>query len=262
MATLTAPEKAMTAEDAERLMLQYKKSMDLRLRNELVVHYQSLAQRVAMRMRPALSQHLQYEDLVSQGMIALIDSVEKFAPDKGVKFEQYASIRIRQSIIDYLRKQGWLPRRVRLASKDISQAHKELCNTLMREPTQKELAEYLNISLASLSKSLSEISNFEMLSFEEFLENVCHSNAPQSPGIGDTYEPDGKIMQDELREILKGSIDLLTDQERLVISLYYYENLKLSEIAGILKVSDQRTSQIHTKAIKKLRSRIEEYMKG
>lgn len=250
------------AVDPISLMQQYQECRDVKIRNELVMHYSYIAKTVAMQMRGIASNYAQLEDVVNQGIITLIDCIEKYDPAKGIKFESYAFMRVRGAVIDFVRKQDWLPRRVRLTAKNISEAHDKLCNQLLREPTQQELADYLNMPLATLAKYYSEMSNSVMLSFEGLIQNVNQMGDLLENFMDEDSVPENSIFRRELRETLQEAIDTLSERERLVITLYYYEHLKLSDIAKVLEVSDQRVSQINSKAILKLKYKMEKYMKG
>lgn len=251
-----------TVEDPVSLMKEYKETGNIELRNQLVMNYSYIAKTVAVQMRGISSNYAQVEDIVNQGIITLIDCVERFDINKGIKFESYAFMRIRGAIIDFVRKQDWLPRRVRLTAKNISAAHDELCNELMREPTQQEIADRLGMPLDKLTKYYSEISNSVLLSFEGLIQNVNQMGDLLENFLTDDSLPEKNIFKQELRETLKDAIDSLSERERLVVTLYYYENLMLSDIAKILNVSDQRVSQINSKAVMKLRNKMENYMKG
>lgn len=244
------------------LMKRYQEQRDVDTRNELVMYYSYIARSVATQMRGISTNYAQMEDIVNQGVLTLIDCVEKFDPAKGIKFESYAFMRVKGAVIDFVRKQDWLPRRVRLTAKQIASAHDALCSELMREPTQKELADRLGISIDQLAKHYSEISNSVMLSFEGLIQNVSQMGEALEDVSDEESGAENNIFRQELRDTLRGAIDSLTERERLVVTLYYYEHLKLSDISKILGVSDQRVSQINSRAIKKLKSVMEQYMKG
>lgn len=258
----TVVEENQTVENPIELMSLYKENHSIELRNQLVMHYSYITRTVAVQMRGISSNYAQIEDIVNQGVMTLIDCVEKFDPEKGIKFESYAFMRVRGAIIDFVRKQDWLPRRVRLTAKTIAAAHDHLCNELMREPTQQEIADYLKMPMDKLNKNLGEISNAVMLSFEGIIQNVSQNGGMLEKFLDEDSVPENNVFRKEMRDILKQAINDLSERERLVITLYYYEHLKLSEIAKVLKVSDQRVSQINSKAIMKLRYVMEKYVKG
>lgn len=248
-------------EDPISLMTRYKATGDVKLRNELVLHYSYIARVIAVQMQGVFANYAQMEDVVNEGVIALIGCVEKFDVSKGIKFESYAFMRVRGSVIDFVRKQDWLPRRVRQATKDIFAAHDGLCNELMREPTHQEIAERMNMPLKSLYKYYSEVSNSVMLSFEGIIQNAAQKEELLESFTDHNPPPDSNIYQQELKQELKNAIDTLTDNERLAVTLYYYEHLKLSNISKVIGVSEQRVSQILSKAIQKLRSKMNNYIK-
>jgi RNA polymerase sigma factor for flagellar operon FliA len=262
MSQVIDKKNAQSLFDPKQCFDAYWQSKDSELRNQLVLHYSYIAKSVAMQMRGIFSRYAQIEDIVQQGMITLIDCVEKFDPSKEVKFESYAFMRVKGAVIDFVRKQDWVPRRVRKTARDIALATEQLSNQLMREPTEQEIMDYLDISEAELKKNYHEISTAVMLSFEAILEN----SAQWEPGFGMTQEemnlPEGRLFQEELRQVLIEAIDSLTERERLVVSLYYYERLRFSDIAKVLEVSESRVCQIHTKVILKLKESMEAYMKG
>lgn len=244
------------------LMRQYKQTESLSLRNELVMHYSYIARTVACQMRGIFNSYAQQEDIVNQGVLTLIDCVERFDLQKGIKFETYAYMRVRGGVIDFVRKQDWLPRRVRMTARGITAAHDELCGTLLREPTHKEVARHMGISEDVLAKNYGEIANSVIFSFEELLQTAGQSGSLAERSTGEDTLPESSLSRGELRQVLRDAIEALSERERLVISLYYYENLRLSDIASVLQVTEQRISQINSRAVAKLREPLEKYMKG
>lgn len=259
---INTAECKLDIDNVDILMDRYIKSRDIDVRNDLVMRYSYIAQTVAAQMRGITSNYAQMEDIVNQGIITLIDCVEKFDKSKGVKFETYAFMRIRGSVIDFIRKQDWLPRRVRKTAKDIAAAYDFLSNQLMRDPTPKEISEYLKITEEDLNRHYSEISNSVVLSFEGVIQNANQINTSIEANFSDTALPEDNIFKQELKSTLMEAIDSLSEKEKTVVSLYYNENLKLVEIANILNVSESRVCQIHSKAIIKLKSKMENYMRG
>lgn len=258
----STPEREKQSMELASLMLEFKENNDPELRNQLVLGYSYIAKSVAVQMRGIFQNYAQMEDVVNEGILTLMDCIAKFDPGKGIKFESYAFMRVRGAVIDFVRRQDWLPRRVRVNAKSIAAAHDLLCNELMREPTQQELADRLDMPLDTLSHHYSEISNSVMLSFEGLIQNVNQMGDILENSIDENAVPETTVFQSELRAALKDAIDSLSERERLVISLYFFEHLKLSEIAGILEVSEQRVSQINTRAVLKLRQKLEAYVKG
>ena len=247
--------------DAADLMDRYRETGDIELRNELILRYQYIARTVAQQMRGITSGYAEVEDIVNQGVLTLIDCVERYDPEKEAKFETYAFLRVRGAIIDFVRKQDWRPRRVRKNAKDVAAAYDRLSNELMREPTDKEISKHLGITEKELQRHYVEQSRALVLSFENLLENAAQAEVLQSTGDVEEH-PEQNLFKKELERELADAIDSLTERERLVVSLYYYENLKLAEIAEVLGVSESRVSQIHAKAINKMTTIMDKYMKG
>lgn len=258
---------AVVPQESEKTRLLHEKldsylaSPTVEKRNELVVEYGYIPKAIAAQMRGITSSYAQLEDIVNQGYLTLIECVEKYDPSKGMKFESYAFMRIKGANIDFVRKQDWLPRRVRKTSRDINAAYDELAGTLLREPTTKELAEHIGEDEAFINKHYREMSNSVLLSFEMLLQGAVQDDADDTPA-GEERLPEANLMRTELRRVLAEAIDALNERERLVISLSYYEHLKLAEIADIIKVSEARVCQTRAKAILKLRDSMQAYMKG
>ncbi len=244
-----------------KMLLKYKENPSQALRNDIVMEYLYIPKVVASQMRGYTAAFAQVEDMVNQGVITLIECIDKYEFDKGLSFETYAYAKIKCANIDYLRKQDWLPRRVRKTAKDISKAYDELANKFMREPTIEEIAENLEVQPDIIKKHNSEIANSVMLSFEMILQGVSTDNNMADIPLCSS-SPEEAIFAEELREQLKKAIDSINSRERTVISLYYYEHLRLAEIADIIGVSQSRVCQIHKNAIQKMRNVLETYMKG
>lgn len=252
---------AHTQCDPDELMEIYQKTHDVEIRNKLVMHYSSIAKTVAFQMRGVFGDYAQIEDIVNQGIIALIDCVERFDINKQVKFKTYAYLRVRGAVIDFVRKQDWIPRRIRVASKNINATHDDLCNELMREPTNSEIAQRMGISIETLNKHYSEISGAVTLSFEGSLQGFNSIENSVADFIDSQESADSDLYAQELKDVIKESISSLTQREQQVISLYYYDELKQAEIARVLSVSEQRVSQIISKAILKMKNKVEKYVK-
>lgn len=255
--------KCGTAEQvtAEKLWLRYGKDREIAVRNELIRQYSYLVRCIALK----LVGHYQYfnymDDIVSEGLIALMDAVQKFDRTKNVKFETYASIRIRGAMIDFIRKQDCFPRRLKKMARDINEADEELYRRLGREPTDRELAEYLKMDLGSYEKTLAETSSLNILSFEEIVYEKGMEDLKLHGADDSIAGPEQAMAEKELKDMLAQNIELLDEKEKTVISLYYKEQLKIKDISGILGISDSRVSQIHSSALRKLRRSLEEYLK-
>ena len=236
---------------------QYHATKDINIRNKIIEEYSYLVKIIALKMRGIYQQYGDVEDIVNEGIIALMDAIEKFDISKNTKFETYASIRIKGSIIDYVRKQDWVPRKVKSDYKLIKEAEDILNNKLGRPPRDDEIAGYLKIDMNEYNKIISNASGSTMLSFEELIEEANFSEF----GIrGHHQQPENEIELKELRKILVESVSKLNEKEKLIISLYYKEELKLKEIAQILEISNSRVSQIHTAALQKLEKSVQSYL--
>ena len=237
----------------------YKKQRTTENRNEIVLIYTGLVKKIVYRFKGSYNNFGQLDDMVNQGMIVLIDAVEKFDPDMGNKFETFATLKIRGAVIDFMRKQDWVPRSQRSLSKVLEETYGELYAALEREPTEKEIAEKMNISEANLQKILQQRHNSIVLSYEEAINEKMMEVSPLITEERADDSPESTILMDELKSKLGEAIDQLKEKERLVVSLYYYENLKLKEIAEVLGVTESRVSQIHSQAMIKMRNRLKNY---
>ncbi len=245
----------MENNDNETLLEDYSRGHDEELRNEIVLKNLGLVRSCAISMRNLYLKSGDIDDIVNEGVIALMGAIETFDPTKGAKFETYASLKIRGAIIDYLREQDWVPRHIRKFARELDNANKELFNLYGRPPTNGELAEHLQITEEKLLRMMAESSSAVTLSFEELLyEDNFEENIQGSAGTEE------KLLSDERRKIIAEAVDSLNFKERQVIMLYYYKNMKYSDIAKVLGVSQSRVSQIHTKATLTLKARLEPYM--
>ncbi len=252
----------MTTDDdggTARLWVEYKKTGERRLRDQLIVLYSPLVKYVAARVAVGLPQHVDGSDLVSYGIIGLIDAIDRFSPDRQVKFETYAIPRIRGAIIDELRAIDWVPRSVRAKARAVEQAYASLEATLLRTPTDAEVAAELEMSESDLQDILRQISFVGVAALDEVF--MVGGDRTDRTTLGDTI-PDATagpvaLFEDkESKEILAQAIMQLGERERTVLSLYYYEGLTLAEIGDILGVTESRVCQIHTKAVLQLRGRL------
>lgn len=240
------------------LLEEYSMSGDVAVRNEIVLKNLGLVRACAISLRNTYIKYGEIDDVVNEGVIALMDAIESFDPTKGAKFETYASLKIRGAIIDYVRKQDWIPRPVRKFARDLDNANTILYNQYNRAPTNAELAEYLNISEEKLLHGMSDASNTVTLSFEELLYEDNFDDAyVQTPD-----STDSRLLREELRAVIAKAIDSLKEKERQVITLYYYKSMKYSDIAKVMGVSESRICQINTKAMLSLKATLEPYIKG
>lgn len=237
----------------------YKKTGSIELRNEIVLQYTDLVKKIVLRFKGSYNNFGQLDDMVNQGMIALINAVEKFDAELGNKFETFASLKIRGSIIDFMRKQDWVPRSQRSLSKVLEDTFGELYVQNGREPTENEIADKMGITIVNLQKILEQRHNSFVLSYEEAINEKMMEVSPLVTNQRKDESPESQILYDELKLKLGDAIDQLKEKERVVVSLYYYENLKLREIAEILGVTESRVSQIHSQAIIKMKTRLKNY---
>lgn len=237
------------------LWKQYCESKDPVLREKLIMEYSYLIKFIAGRLNIYFGSNVEYDDLVGYGVFGLIDAIDKFDLNKGVKFETYASLRIRGSIIDSIRELDWVPRSLRQKHKELEKAYAELENELGHSATDSEVAHKLGISVDEFYKLLNDVNVASMVSLEEFLEQNYEIGFDNKTESGDD-RPEKYIEKNELRDILADAINKLPEKEKTVISLYYFEELTLKEISAIMKVSESRISQLHTKAIMRLRGKL------
>jgi len=244
-------------EISEELWDKYQQTKSINIRNKILTAYLYIVTVNAKRMSAVYKNKAELEDIVNQGVIALIECVDRFDWRRGVQFDTFASIRVRGSIIDYLRKQDWIPRDIRKMSLKIENAYLELQAKLNGPPTDEEVADCLGMKMDEYKKILSQANSLIMLSYEELLSDVGGFKEPTSS----IKAPEQKIQENELADMITSTIDNLNEKERLIISLYYYEELSLKEIAAILSITPSRVSQIHTKALLKMKHTLSDYIK-
>jgi RNA polymerase sigma factor for flagellar operon FliA len=243
------------------LWQEYKANNATEARERLILHYAPLVKFVAGRVATGLPQSIEQADLVSYGMFGLIDAIDKFEPARGFKFETYAISRIKGSIIDELRSIDWVPRSVRAKARAIERAYSKLENEHRRTPEDHELAAELEMSAEELARVLAQVSFVGLVALDELLSVGGGDHGPSTVGdmIADYgSDPVEAFEVDEMKQIVAGAINRMSDRERLVLTLYYYEGLTLSEIGEVLGVTESRICQIHTKAILQLRARLSE----
>jgi RNA polymerase sigma factor FliA len=244
---------------ADELWADYKSTGSRELRDKLIVRYSPLVKYVAGRVSVGLPHTIEQCDLVSYGIFGLIDAIEKFDNERSIKFETYAITRIKGAIIDELRSIDWVPRSVRAKARSVEQAYASLEATLLRTPTDAEVAAELDISEQDLQDILRQISFVGVAALDEVF--LVGGDRSERTTLGDTIPdaaagPVAMFEDKESKEILAQAIMQLGDRERTVLSLYYYEGLTLAEIGEILGVTESRVCQIHTKAVLQLRGRL------
>jgi RNA polymerase sigma factor for flagellar operon FliA len=233
---------------------------DKRLRDRLILTYAPLVKYVAGRLGSGLPAHVDEGDLVSYGLLGLIGAIERYEPERDVKFETYAIARIKGSIIDELRALDWVPRSVRARARDIERAIAELERRLHRAPSDEEIAEKVGISVEELDDLLTDISRSSIAALDELW--TVNTGGGDQVALIDTIEdtdaadPQGSLSQTEMKEAIGEAIARLPEREKLVVTLYYYEELTLREIGDVLGVTESRVSQLHTKAILRLKARL------
>ena len=251
--------KAQTKKIDTLIWEKYEQTRDINLRNEILRSYLYIVSCSIKKMWVSFGSSEDIEDMTSQGVIELINCIERYDWRKGVQFDSYASIRIRGSIIDYIRKNDWVPRDVRKKAKLLNDTYQDMQSQLGRAPSDKELESRLNISESEINKIRCDELSFNVLAFEELLYNN-EITSLEIPDNEMAMYPDNVLLENEFKDKLAEYIDELDEKEKMVISLYYYEELKLKEIAFILGLTASRVSQIHSKALVKLKKRIESYI--
>jgi RNA polymerase sigma factor for flagellar operon FliA len=245
-------------DNKEKLWQLYSATKSPEIKEKLILEYAHLVKFVAGRMVIHIGQHVEYDELIGNGVFGLIDAIDKFDPDKGVKFETYASLRIRGSIIDNIRKMDWVPRTLRQKNKQMETAYAQLEETLGREPTDQELADKLSLSLPETQELMRKSSVLALVSLDDFLEQ--NYETPFNGLTSSTQDsPESRAERRERQAMLGDAINKLSEKEKLVVSLYYFEDLTLKEISCIMRVSESRVSQIHSKAISRLSAKLGRY---
>lgn len=249
----------MRAEEREMLWEAYRKNPSPELREKIILEYAQLVKVVAGRLSMYLGYNVEYDDLVSYGIFGLIDAIDKFDLNKDVKFETYASLRIRGAILDQIRKMDWIPRTVRQKQKKIDEAIKQIEMRTGKNALDEEIADELGLSESELNTWQSQLKVTNVVSLNEFLEQGSEPvmDARQNSHF---IQPEDLIQENELKEVLQEALELLTEKEKKVILLYYYEDLTLKEISQLLEVSESRVSQLHTKALQKMRGKMGKYL--
>jgi RNA polymerase sigma factor for flagellar operon FliA len=248
-----------TSADTQSLWLEFRRTQDKGLRDRLILTYAPLVKYVAGRLGSGLPAHVDESDLVSYGLLGLISAIERYDPERDIKFETYAMARIKGAIIDELRALDWVPRSVRSRAREIERAITELESRFGRAPTDEEIAQKIGITTEELEESLTDISRSSIAALDELWSG---SGEGDQVSLLDTIEdtsgprPAEALDETELREALADAIARLPEREKLVVTLYYYEELTLREIGEVLGVTESRVSQLHTKAVLRLKARL------
>jgi RNA polymerase sigma factor for flagellar operon FliA len=253
-------ETNVKAVELRELWRRYKVEGDDKARERLVVAYSPLVKFIAGRMASGLPSHVEESDLISYGLLGLIGAIERFDMEREIKFETFAVARVKGAIIDELRSLDWVPRSVRARARQVEKAHATLEAKLQRSPTDEEMADKLEMTVEEFQGVLLEIANSSVLALDD-LWTFADPEGGSQVSILDTIQdpaavdPESEAAASELKDRLADAIESLPERERLVIALYYYENLTLREIGEVLGVTESRVSQLHTKAVIGLRSR-------
>lgn len=245
--------------DVSALWARYKVEDDSAARDALILNYSPLVKYVAGRLASGLPQSVDTADLISYGIFGLIDAIQKFDPERAIKFETYAIARIKGAIIDELRALDWVPRSVRSRAREIESSYIALENRFKRVPSDSEVANHMGVTIKDYHAILTKLSYTSVVSFEELWVGGDKEEGQSALGSikDDSAEDPVAIFESvEIKDILAGAIERLPEREKTVIALYYYEGLTLKEIGQVLGVTESRVSQLHTKAVLRLRARL------
>ena len=244
----------MSTVDKQKLWDEYRKKRTPDLREKIIIEYAGLVKVVAGRLSIYLGYNVEYDDLVGYGTFGLIDAIDKYDFDKGVKFETYASVRIRGAILDQIRKMDWIPRTLRQKQKKVDAAYKKIELETGRPATDEEIARELEITLDELDDWQNQTKVSNLISLDDYMEQG--ETKVEIASSEDYVQPEKVVEQQALKQILLDALEMLTEKEKKVIVFYYYEELTLKEISSILEVTESRVSQLHTKALQKLRNKL------
>ena len=248
--------------DDRSLLELYQRTGDQELKWMLVLRYTQLVRRIALQASGLYSSFAQLDDIIQEGLLVLLNAVDKFDLSKNVKFETYVSTRLRGMIVDLARRQDWLPRQVRQKAVKLNRATDELAGNLGRVPTSDEVAQYMGLTREQYDAVLSETAVSSLVSFEAVLDS-CGNATEKFLSQGEQSDPTEEEYQDqELHQVLEQGIASLRENERMVLSLYYEKELNMKEIAQVLGVSAARVSQIHSRALQHLRVHMKQYMQA
>ncbi len=241
----------------EKDIALYQKTKSIQLRNELLEQSLPLIRKVAKQTRNLYVNHLEFDDVVSVGILSMLDCFEQYDESKGLSFEAFAYTKMRFKLIDELGLNGFIPRRARQEAQQIQKAYETLANQLMREPSDQELAEFMHKDLSEISRNHQEMAWSQLLSFEEMSETYGDKDLIDQTSLN----PEQVFFKKEMSLQVTEALKKLSEKEQILISLYYYENCKLKEIGEIFEVSEARASQMHAQAIKKLKMILQEELR-
>jgi RNA polymerase sigma factor for flagellar operon FliA len=253
----------LSKKELEMIWKQYKEKKDETAREKLIIYYSPLAKYVAGRIASNLPKSIDVQDLIQTGILGLIDAIEKFDPTRDIKFETYAISRIKGAILDGLRSLDWLPRTLRFKVKEIDRVYAELETKLNRPPTEEEIAAAMGITLDELQQIMSEARFSSIVALEDTLsglETEDDMTVYQKVADAEAVDPFEAIENKEVKERLIEAIQMLSEKERKVIILYYYSGMTLKEIGELLNVTESRASQLHSKAISRLKTLLKDLL--
>ncbi|ASR47941.1 MULTISPECIES: FliA/WhiG family RNA polymerase sigma factor [Paenibacillus] len=236
---------------------QWKEHGDKEAKKQLIEKYLHIVEYVSGRLAVGLPKNVSKDDLASNGVMGLIDALEKFDYGRGLQFETYASWRVRGAILDGLRQGDWVPRSVREKAKKIEDAYQHLEQRYLRTVSDEEMSHYLDVSEKEFQNMIQEVAVMSIVSLEDPIREEESETRLSLLVDEKAKNPDHKVNEFTLRDALAQGIDKLTEKERIVVSLLYYEDLSLSEIAEVMSLSPSRISQLHSKAILRLRATLD-----
>ena len=258
-------EKLLEEKSEQELWEEYKKTHNHKIRDFFIKQYAPLVKYVAGKVAMGMPQNVEFDDLVGFGVFGLFDAIEKFDPAKHVKFKTYAVTRIRGAIFDELRSIDWVPRSVRQKTREIENAVHKLESSLGRAATDGEIAKELGMTTSEFQKTMLKVSGTSILSLNDLWysgdenDKVSIEDSIESPN---SLNPDTIVEKEEIKRVISEAIHELPEKEKKVLVLYYYEDLTLKEIGQVLEVTESRISQLHTKAIMRLRAKLTSLKKG
>lgn len=241
------------------LLLKYKETGDKSLRNSVVMAYMRIVKYAALSTRNMYLKFAETDDIINEATLALMGAIESFDPKKGVKFETYASIKVRGAIIDFIRQQDFVPRSVRRFAKEYDAAYAALYSELDREPEAKELAEYMKLPIERFESYTAQAAAAQTLSFEDLVANTGF-DIPDGTDDDGMWSSEASVHRQEKMKYLAEAIKNLKERERLVITLYYYEKLRFSDIGKVMDLSESRVCQMHAQAVARLKKYMKDYV--
>lgn len=241
------------------MLLRYKETGDKALRNDLILAYMNIVKYAAVSTRNMYLKYAETDDIINEATVALMTAIDSFDTKRGVKFETYASIKVRGAIIDYIRRQDFIPRSVRRFAREYDTAFSELYSQLDREPMLNEIADHMHMSPEKVESFTAQAAAAQTLSFETLL-NDNGFDIPDKADEDGMWAPEASIHRQEKYKYLTEAIKQLKEKERLVVTLYYYEKLKFYDIGRVMDISESRVCQIHSQAVQKMKKFLSSYL--